>query len=230
MILKFSEVRFVGLVEVSGPVMVGPSSSHTLGALKISRFVYKLMGIPDKVDFILHGSFALTYRGHGTDRALLAGVLGLKPDSPDVKNAYDIAKMYGIQYTFESEDLGDVHPNTVLIKAWKDELYNEIEGSSIGGGAIKITKINGVECSLTGDYPALVIVNKDKPGALKDILDCIKTNIANVYLRRINALQGIALSIIELDENVSDDTLKCLRTLECVIEMYAVKLEEGEIL
>lgn len=220
----------MGLLEVSGPVMTGPSSSHTLGALKIARFVYKLMGIPDRVVFVLHGSFALTYRGHGTDRALLAGVLGLKPDNPDVKNSYDIAKMYGIQYSFEIDDLGDVHPNTVIIKAWKDDVYNEIEGSSIGGGAIRITKINGVECSLTGDYPTLVVVNKDKPGALKDILDCIKTNIANVYLRRVNALQGIALSIIELDENVNDDVLRCLRKLDCVIELYAVVLEEGEML
>ncbi|MEN3041921.1 MAG: hypothetical protein ABDH59_01235 [Fervidobacterium sp.] len=127
-------------------------------------------------------------------------------------------------------DLGDVHPNTVLIKAWKGSIYNEIEGSSIGGGAIRITKINGVECSLTGDYPTLVIVNKDKPGALKDILDCIKTNIANVYLRRVNALQGIALSIIELDENIEDSILMCLEKLGCVVELYNVKLEEGELL
>ncbi|ABS61318.1 L-serine ammonia-lyase, iron-sulfur-dependent subunit beta [Fervidobacterium nodosum] len=220
----------MGLLEVSGPVMTGPSSSHTLGALKIARFVYKLMGIPEHVVFAMHGSFALTYRGHGTDRALLAGVLGIKPDSPDVKEAYNIAKMYGLQYEFEVQDLGDVHPNTVLIKAWKDNIYNEIEGSSIGGGAIKITKINGVECQLTGDFPTLVIVNKDKPGALKDILDCIKTNIANVYLRRINALQAIALTIIELDENASDDVLKCLKNLNNVLEVYNVRIEEGEVI
>ncbi|HPV63110.1 MAG TPA: L-serine ammonia-lyase, iron-sulfur-dependent, subunit beta, partial [Fervidobacterium sp.] len=133
-------------------------------------------------------------------------------------------------YSFESDDLGDVHPNTVLIKAWKDDLYNEIEGSSIGGGAIKITKINGVECSLTGDFPAIVIVNKDRPGALKEILDCLSVNIANVYLRRINALEGIALTIIELDENVDDEVLRCLKRLDNVTELYFVKLEEGELL
>ncbi|MEN3041922.1 MAG: serine dehydratase beta chain [Fervidobacterium sp.] len=86
----------MGLLEVAGPVMIGPSSSHTLGALKIARFVYKLMGIPERVVFVLHGSFALTYRGHGTDRALLAGVLGLKPDDNNVKNAYDIANAHNI--------------------------------------------------------------------------------------------------------------------------------------
>ncbi|MGB9615642.1 MAG: serine dehydratase beta chain, partial [Fervidobacterium sp.] len=195
---------------------------------KIARFVYKLMGVPEKVIFVLHGSFALTYKGHGTDRALIAGVLGIKPDNLDVKNAYEIARMYGIQYYFEQYDLGDVHPNTVLIKAWKDKTYNEVEGSSIGGGAIRITKINGVECSLTGDFPALVIVNKDKPGALKEILDCIKKNIANVYLRRVNALQGVALTIIELDENIDDSVLKCLNQLSNVLETYNVKIEEGE--
>ncbi len=218
----------MGLLEVSGPVMIGPSSSHTLGALRIARFVYKLMGIPESVVFVLHGSFALTYKGHGTDRALLAGILGLKPDDPKVKDAYKLAEQVGLRFEFEFADLGDVHPNTVLIKAQKGNLYNEVEGSSIGGGAIRITKINGVECSLAGDYPALVIVNKDKPGALKGILDCISVNIANVYLRRVNALEGIALTIIELDENPSDDVLECIRTLKNVIEVYAVRLEEGE--
>ncbi|HOQ39673.1 MAG TPA: L-serine ammonia-lyase, iron-sulfur-dependent subunit beta [Fervidobacterium sp.] len=218
----------MGLLEVAGPIMIGPSSSHTLGALKIARFVYKLMGIPQRVIFVLHGSFSMTYYGHGTDRALIAGALGLKPDSFDVKDSYEIAKMYGLMYSFESADLGDVHPNTVLIKAWKDELYNEIEGSSIGGGAIRITKINGVECSLSGDFPAIVIVNKDKPGTLKEILDCLSVNIANVYLRRINALEGTALTIIELDENVSEEVIRCLKSLKNVTEVYFVKLEEGE--
>lgn len=218
----------MGLLEVSGPVMIGPSSSHTLGALKIARFVYKLMGSIDRVIFQLHGSFSLTYKGHGTDRALLAGIIGLRADDPNVKNAYQLANALGIKYSFEPVNLGDVHPNTVLIKAWKENLYNEIEGSSIGGGSIRITKINGVECSLTGDYPTLIILNKDKPRALKDILDCIKTNIANVYLRRVNALQGNALSIIELDENVQKETLERLKNLSSVIELYFVNVEEGE--
>jgi len=218
----------MGLLEVSGPVMTGPSSSHTLGALRIARFVYKLMGIPESVVFTLHGSFALTYKGHGTDRALLAGIIGLKADDSRVKNAYELARQAGVKYEFEFEDLGDVHPNTVLIKAQKGELYNEVEGSSIGGGAIRITKINGVECSLAGDFPALVIVNKDRPGALKEILDCISVNIANVYLRRVNALEGIALTIIELDENPCRDTIECIKSLKSVVEVYSVQIEEGE--
>ncbi|MGQ9856950.1 MAG: L-serine ammonia-lyase, iron-sulfur-dependent subunit beta [Fervidobacterium sp.] len=218
----------MGLIEVSGPVMTGPSSSHTLGALKIARFIYKLMGTPDSVVFTLHGSFALTYKGHGTDRALLAGIMGIKPDDPKVKDAYKIAEENGLKFEFEFADLGDVHPNTVLIKAKKGEIYNEVEGSSIGGGAIRITKINGVDCSLEGNLPALVVVNKDRPGALKSILDCLDVNIANVYLRRINALQGIALTIIELDENPKAEVVECLRNLKCVLEVYQVKLEEGE--
>jgi L-serine dehydratase len=116
----------------------------------------------------------------------------------------------------------------VLIKAHKGELYNEVEGSSIGGGAIRITKINGVECSLAGDFPALVIVNKDRPGALKEILDCISVNIANVYLRRVNALEGIALTIIELDKNPCRDTIECIKSLKSVVEVYSVQIEEGE--
>lgn len=218
----------MGLLEVAGPVMVGPSSSHTLGALKIARFVYKLMGIPHEVTFVLHGSFALTYKGHGTDRALLAGILGLKPDDPMVKEAFGIAKEHGLAYHFEISDLGDVHPNTVLIKAKRNGTYNEVRGSSIGGGTIKINQINGVDCDLTGELPTLVILNKDLPGALKGILECITYNIANVYLRRVNALEGLALTIIELDSNVDDETVERLRNNKYVLEIYNVKSEEGE--
>ncbi len=218
----------MGLLEVAGPIMVGPSSSHTLGALKIARFAYKLMGIPEEVTFVLHGSFALTYKGHGTDRALLAGIVGLKPDDTRVKDAFAIAQSYGLKFNFEVSDLGEVHPNTVLVKAKRGNIYNEVRGSSVGGGAIKINQINGVDCDLTGEFPTLVILNRDLPGALRGILECITYNIANVYLRRVNALEGLALTIIELDSNIDDETLKKLRTNKYVLEIYNVKSEEGE--
>ncbi len=220
----------MGLLEVSGPVMIGPSSSHTLGALKIARFAYKFSGIPDEVVFALHGSFASTYKGHGTDRALVAGILGIKADSEEVRKAFEIAEEKNLKYHFVVEDLGDVHPNTVAIRMKKNGIDNEIVGASIGGGAISIIAINGIPTALTGDYPTLVILNKDIPGALESIIRNISVNIANMYLRRINALKGEALTIIELDEDISQEDIELLRSLPAVKELYFVRSDDIEVL
>lgn len=212
----------MNLLKVVGPVMVGPSSSHTLGALKIARFAYKLTGgIPEEVTFVLHEAFSKTYKGHGTDRALLAGILGLRQDDPNIKNAYEIAKENNLKYKFLVDDLGDVHPNTVRIKVLKDGQSHEIEGSSIGGGDIKITYIDSVLCELSWDYDTLVIVNKDAPSALKSILDVIKVNVANLYLRRINLLQEKALTIIELDEPL--ENIEEIKKSPYVYECYFIR-------
>jgi L-serine dehydratase len=211
----------MGMLDVVGPVMVGPSSSHTLGALKIARFVYKLInGIPDEVEFHLHGSFAQTYLGHGTDRALIAGVLGLREDDYEIKNAYDLANKKNLKFKFIKTDLGDVHPNTVLIRAKKNDRINEVQGVSIGGGAIKITKINGVDCDLSGDYNTLIIVNRDVKGALENILRVVHVNVANLYLKRTSILEGRSLTILELDEK--PDNLEDLDNIDCVIKYFYV--------
>ncbi|QTA37717.1 L-serine ammonia-lyase, iron-sulfur-dependent subunit beta [Thermosipho ferrireducens] len=212
----------MGLLNVMGPAMVGPSSSHTLGALRIARFAHKLSeGIPENVEFVLHGSFSKTYKGHGTDRALLAGIMGLKQDDPKIKEAYKIADKTGIKYRFVFEDLGDVHPNTVRIKTYKSGITHEIEGASIGGGAIKITFIDSVACELSWDYDTLIIVNKDAPGILEKILEKINVNVANLYLRRINALLERALTIIELDEPIKD--LSHIKKLPYIYECYFIR-------
>ncbi|ABR30206.1 serine dehydratase [Thermosipho melanesiensis] len=212
----------MSILKVLGPIMVGPSSSHTLGAIKIARFVHKLIGgIPEEVQFLLHGSFSKTYRGHGTDRALLAGIMGLQQDDPKIKNAFEIAKEKNLKYSFKVTDLGDVHPNTVRIKCTKDGISHEIEGSSIGGGNILITSIDSVPCNLSWDFDTLVIVNKDVPKALEKILETIKVNVANLYLRRINALLERALTIIELDEPI--ENLAEIKKLSWVYECYFVR-------
>ncbi len=220
----------MGLLEVSGPVMIGPSSSHTLGALKIARFAYKFSGVPDEVLFALHGSFASTYRGHGTDRALVAGILGIKADSEEVRRAFEIAKERNLNYQFVIEDLGDVHPNTVAIRMKKNGIENEIIGASIGGGAISITAINGIPTALSGDFPTLVVLNKDIPGALESVIRNVSVNIANMYLRRINVLKGEALTIIELDEDISQEEIDLLKSLPAVKELYFVRSDSVEIL
>ncbi|WP_041081138.1 L-serine ammonia-lyase, iron-sulfur-dependent subunit beta [Thermotoga profunda] len=215
----------MNFLEIIGPVMVGPSSSHTLGAMRISRFVYKMIGqVPKQVDFLLHGSFAKTFKGHGTDRALLAGIMGLRYDDERIKDSYLLAKKIGLNYFFTVTDLGNVHPNTVKIKIQTDKNQHEVEGCSIGGGAIKITKIDDVECNLSWHYDTLIIVNKDEPGALSRILSGIRTNIANLYLRRINLLQAKALTIIELDSPV--ENFQELSKLSPVLEYYFVPKDD----
>lgn len=213
----------MGLLEVAGPVMIGPSSSHTLGALRIARFVHKMIGVPEEVEFSLHGSFASTYWGHGTDRALLAGILGLREDDPEVKDPFPRAQRAGLKFSFVPTDLGEVHPNTVLIRARSGENLAEVEGASIGGGAVRITKLNGINCSIAGDMPTLVVRNRDVPGALREILAHIEVNIANVYLRRSTPVDGTAMTIIELDDELPLEAFGRISSLPCVVKAFYVR-------
>jgi len=213
----------MAILDVLGPVMVGPSSSHTLGALRIARFAYKFSGgIPDKVRFTLHGSFAETHKGHGTDKALLAGILGMRADDERIKNAYEIADKLGVKYEFAQDDLGDVHPNTVLIETWRGEKEYRIMGSSIGGGKIRIFRIKDVECDIDWEYNTLVLVMRDTPGAMAKILKNITKNIANLYMRRVNAAENKAIGIIETDENLPKEDLRKVKDCEYVYELFYI--------
>ncbi len=214
----------MSLLDVVGPVMVGPSSSHTLGALRIARFAYKFIGeMPESVNFVLHGSFAETWKGHGTDKALLAGIMGMHPWDERIREAYIIAKNSGLKYKFTFEDLGEVHPNTVLIDAAKNSKTYRIMGSSIGGGEIRIIMINNVSCEISWEYNTMLTVIRDVPGALERILRNLTVNISNLYLRRTNALGKIATVIIETDEEIPPDDRKKISENPCVMDCYYVR-------
>jgi L-serine dehydratase len=215
----------MSMLDVAGPVMVGPSSSHTLGALRIARFAYKLLGkIPEKVDFFLHGSFSTTYHGHGSDKALLAGIMGYREYDYEIRNAYEIAKKNGLHFNFIKADLGDVHPNTILIKMTDSKKTYKIRGASIGGGAIEINEINGVQCSLNWNFDTLILVAEDKPGVLEKILKIIHVNIANLYLRRVGALNNKAVSILELDSK--PDNFDELKSIPCIYEYFYIERDK----
>ncbi|NPA74625.1 MAG: L-serine ammonia-lyase, iron-sulfur-dependent, subunit beta [Euryarchaeota archaeon] len=220
----------MSLLDVVGPVMVGPSSSHTLGALRIARFVYKFVGgMPDRVEFVLHGSFADTGFGHGTDKALLAGIMGMHADDERIRDALRIANEKRLDYSFSVEDLGDVHPNTILVRANKNGKMTEIRGSSVGGGEIEINRINDCECSLSWEFHTLVLVIKDVPGAMGQILGDVRVNISNLYLKRIDALRKIAVGIVETDEEISEDCLREIENSRFVEEMYYIGRDADEI-
>lgn len=217
----------ISILDVIGPSMIGPSSSHTLGAMRISKFVYNLFNsIPENAIFYLHGSFKDTYIGHGTGLALIAGLCGIATDDPAVSKADEISKRSGLNYEFKPIDLGDVHPNTVKIVATKDNVSHEIIGSSVGGGRIKITSIDSISCNVTGELPTLVIENEDVPGALESIVRIISLsaiNIAQVSLSRMSKGSKIANMVLELDDELDNSTIETLKMLKVVKSMIYVK-------
>lgn len=199
------------IFDVIGPIMVGPSSSHTAGANKISNIARRFIdGNLKKVIFYLHGSFSKTFRGHGTDKALLGGALGFKSDDVRIRRAFDIADEIGLEYEFFHEDIVGAHPNTVKIVMINNN-HDEIEviGKSVGGGAVRISEINGISVDFGGDYPTIITHHMDRKGILSEITAEIasrKYNIATVNLSR-SARGKDAFMIVECDERI-DNALK----------------------
>ncbi|MCC5911562.1 MAG: L-serine ammonia-lyase, iron-sulfur-dependent subunit beta [Clostridiaceae bacterium] len=217
------------MFDIVGPNMIGPSSSHTAGACRIGKVAYKISGGDiKKVTFLLHGSFGKTYKGHGTDKAILGGILGFDPDDEKIKFSFDLAKKQGLDFEFIEEDLGDVHPNTakVLIEKF-DGSKIEILGSSIGGGSIVVTEINGLELEFTGEYVTLIIAHTDRPGVIAKvsaILAEYAINIAFMRVYRHNRGQN-AFMIIETDDMISDEAVKSVINTENIANAYLVSIK-----
>ncbi len=206
-------MAFISVFEVIGPNMVGPSSSHTAGAASIARLARKLMHEKiKKVTFILYGSFAQTYRGHGTDRALLGGMMGFETDDIRIRDSFEIAEKEGLEFVFEANTVEtDVHPNTVdmIIEDVTGRVHT-VRGESIGGGKVRLTKIDGVKVHFTGEYHSLIVEHKDHPGVIAyvtTVLSKCKVNIA--YLRVYRETKGgVAYMIIESDEEITNATVE----------------------
>jgi len=195
--------------EIIGPKMIGPSSSHTAGAARLGKIAGKLANYDvKKVSFLLHGSFAKTYRGHGTDRALMAGILGMRESDEELKKSLKIADEKGIEYEFVEADLGEVHPNTVkfIIDKSNGEKI-ELVGSSIGGGNIKVIEINGLKLEFTGQYPTIITRHLDHPGIIAKITKILayyKINIAFMSVYRQDKGQD-AFMVIESDNELKSE-------------------------
>ncbi|MBW8381134.1 MAG: L-serine ammonia-lyase, iron-sulfur-dependent subunit beta [Youngiibacter sp.] len=209
-----------GIFDIIGPVMIGPSSSHTAGAARIGRIARLIAGSEIvKADFILHGSFSKTYRGHGTDRALVAGILGMLPDDDRLRDSIDRAREAGISISFREGNLGDVHPNTVRIDmTLADGEIVSVTGSSIGGGAVLITRIGDEDVQFTGNYPTLLITHTDSPGVVAHVTKLLyeaRINIAFMSVFRSQRGKS-ATMIFETDENIPEGTLEKLRDVSGV--------------
>lgn len=193
--------------DIIGPVMIGPSSSHTAGAVRIGLIARLLLSEePVHALILLHGSFAKTYRGHGTDKALTAGLLGMKPDNGQIRNSTQLAKERGVEIEIVTGHIEDAHPNTALITlTGKSGKKISVQGSSIGGGNISITQVNGMSVKFTGQYATLIIVHQDMPGTIANVTEFIGSlgvNICNFRLSR-EKKGGIAIMTIEMDGSLN---------------------------
>lgn len=219
----------MNVFDIIGPVMIGPSSSHTAGAVRIGRVVNKVLdgASPERVEITLSGSFAETYKGHGTDRALLAGIMGFHSYSPEIREALNIAKERGIEYTFLCENIRDSHPNTARIRFFAGGEEGVVQGSSVGGGNIIVDMINGMKVSFTGENNTLLVMHEDRPGVISSVTNLMHyryadLNIANFRLSR-QKKGGAAIMIIEIDGLPPENLIDELRELENVTNALMIR-------
>lgn len=212
-----NHLKFQSVFDIIGPVMIGPSSSHTAGAVRIGKIVNSIFGdIPEEVTFHLFNSFAKTYQGHGTDKALVAGILGMDTDNPDIKDSLEIAHQKGIRIYWDIlKDSNAPHPNTAKITVKKGQKSMSITGVSIGGGNIEVTELNGFSVSLKMNTPTLIIVHQDIPGMIAkvtDILSDYHINIAQMNVTRERAGEK-AIMIIEVDSRNCQDAVNRIKEI-----------------
>ena len=216
------------LFDVLGPVMTGPSSSHTAGAVRIGLTARKLLGEPPaEAEILLHGSFAATGRGHGTDRALVAGLLGMQPDDEAIPRSFALARAAGLRFSIGSVVLRGAHPNTALLRlAGPSGRKLEVMGASIGGGRINICQIDGITTNFGADHDTLIVHNLDTPGHVAAVTGCLSAreiNIATMQLYRSTA-GGYAVMVLECDQPLPDTLVADVRALPGIVKVTSLNL------
>ena len=216
-----------GLFDIIGPRMIGPSSSHTAGAARLGRVAYRLSGGRVKrARVTLYGSFSDTGRGHGTDRAIVAGLLGMEPDDSRIRNALVLAREQGKDISLEFSGQSMKPPNTARIIV-EDENGHEINmvGASVGGGNIEIQEINGMEVSFGCEYPTILIFHRDMPGVISQVTGMLAQNGINIAFMRCfrSSRRQNACMVLETDEAVGEDILKSIKkNLTDIMEVCAL--------
>lgn len=224
-------MRFKDVFSIIGPAMVGPSSSHTAGAARIGRFARQLLGLqPERAEVLFYGSFAATYQGHGTDVAIVGGLLDWQTDDPRIPNALKEAEARGVIVTFDEGKGLFSHPNTakllLSIGQGADRQELAMTGTSIGGGNIEITEIDGFSVRLSGVYPTVIIRHRDWTGVIASITDVMRrsgSNIAHMSVDR-KARSGDALTVLELDSLLTAEMIAEIAALDNVETVRTVDL------
>lgn len=216
--------------DIIGPVMVGPSSSHTAGAVRIGLIARKLLGEEVKsAEIGLYGSFLETGKGHGTRQAIVAGLLGMKPDDMNIPNSIKEAEEKGISLKFSEARLRDAHPNTAQLNLIGESGRSlEVVGESLGGSRINIAKIDGISTNFSGDYPTLVVHNLDQPGHVSEVTSMLAhklVNIATMQLYRANR-GGDAVMVIECDQEIPREGIEWLSKAEGVVKVTYLSMTE----
>ena len=220
----------MNIFDIMGPVMVGPSSSHTAGAVKIGYISRRLLGEPvTSAKILLYGSFLTTGKGHGTRKALVAGLLGMKPDDIRIPNALDLAIEQGIELQWGEAVLKDAHPNTAqLILTGRSGRTLEVIGQSLGGSRINIAEIDGIETNFSGDQPTLVVHNQDQPGHVSEVTSMLAhkgVNIATMQLYR-ESRGGEAVMVVECDQEIPKEGIDWLAKVEGVNKVTYLSVAE----
>ncbi len=216
------------IFDIIGPVMVGPSSSHTAGAVKLGNIARRVCTDKIyKVDFYLHGSFAETGQGHGTNRALLGGILGMNTADKRIRDSFEYAREADITFAFHTVDLGDVHPNTVkIVMSCADGSGGELIGSSIGGGEVRVSSINNTHIEFSGQYPTIITVHQDKPGIVAKVSSIFANHAVNIaFLKVFRQLRGSEASmVIETDQEVTQPMLDEIASVPEIVRIMFVDI------
>lgn len=220
----------MNVFDIIGPVMIGPSSSHTAGAVRLGRVANKLIDGRKlrRAEITLSGSFAQTYKGHGTDRALLAGIMGYHSYSAEIRDALEIASRRGINYVFLKENLKGAHPNTARIRFYtEDGEEGSMQGASIGGGNILVSQINGMDVHFNGENNTIIVMHRDRPGVIAAVTHVMHwqyadLNISSFYLSR-ESRGGNSIMTIEVDSLPPDDLIDKIREIENVTNAILVR-------
>ncbi|MCT1904178.1 L-serine ammonia-lyase, iron-sulfur-dependent subunit beta [Oceanobacillus sojae] len=218
-------MKYNSVFDIIGPVMVGPSSSHTAGAARIGKAARNLFGRqPAWAKIHLYESFAKTYRGHGTDFALVGGLLGMETDDPQISKALELAKDKGLEVEFIEDSASADHPNTVRMIIGDDSEQQELMGISIGGGKVEITELNGFELRLSGNHPAILIMHNDRFGAIASVTKILAKHELNIGHMEVNRkdVGKEALMVIEVDQNVEDAILQELQAADHITSIAKI--------
>ena len=210
--------NYNSIFEVIGPIMVGPSSSHTAGAARLSLMARAILGEePVHADIALHGSFAETGQGHGTERALIAGLLGMAPSDPGIRVAMQLASDKGLTFTFDKVDLGkDAHPNSARLRIrGKSGREVRVVGCSIGGGNIIITEVDGYPTRMTGQFHTLLTVHEDQPGVIAGITAALAAHKVNIAFMRVERrdIRDLAFMTLEVDDPIPAECVAAAEAL-----------------
>lgn len=222
-------MRFKDVFSIIGPAMVGPSSSHTAGAVRIGRVARHVLGVlPEKAEILFYGSFADTYQGHGTDLAIVGGLLDFDTDDPRIPSSLDIAGQLDIDIAFKPGKGQFPHPNTAKIKLYAEGREVSVTGASIGGGNIEMLAVNDFDVKFTAMYPTLLIFHDDRPGMIAEVTRVLSRENVNIGHMSVDrrGRSGEAMTVIDVDGSISDELIGEIAGLSTVRDVRKIDLTE----